>query len=696
MTHRNTAPLLLGLACCLASLIAPPAARAWEPNAKDREAAIDSGDLSDYIEKLTTWLQAKVPAEPAAITRDVLQNLLRDEAFVNALVERQLLVKVWERPDLVTYAAADPKNRAFVSWLMANGRIMDEFLLTRTPTDMHGRNDNSWSINTGMLDAWRTIQEAHPESKQGLYLRLAMATVLRPPGSGNQGAGQSKEPGTPLSRFEHYMAAHKNGELVPSFDMLSAWELTQVVSSNASDKDLGWARQAVLTWNPDYYRQENIVALGSQMKYQGSQIPYNSMSCLLAGGGKCGPRSSFGVFINQAFGIPAMGVGQPGHAAVCYRDKHGNWQVAMGKGWHVSKVSDRGGMSGGEFLERTKERKMSTFAHVEHLRWLAALLPDKPRKDAIMAVVPNVSEGDYDVLSGLRSELPAKPAVAEKPAAKPAPKVEVAPGVIHVEAGDFYDMGGLGGYGAPAAAIDSYTGGKQMHFGALIQTAWVGYKIKVPKTGIYELTAQVSVVNWGQRLYARSFGAMHPVKSATATDVFGNNTKDLGPQMATDHSLGTRWAMNLGKEQGTLELDLGEPKPISKMIIDERSWDRVSGFRVDYKDGDEWKLLFEGRDIGDFKKEFPQVTTQYVRLVLLDGKAPAGGPTIWDVSVGDVFDGHGWIEAEWSAETAGLWQSTKPIEMRLVEGEQTFWICVPGQRGMSLKSFDLKPKEVRN
>ena len=89
MTHRNTAPLLLGLACCLASLIASPAARAWEPNAKDREAAIDSGDLADYIEKLTTWLQAKVPAEPAGITREVLQNLLRDEAFVNALAERQ-------------------------------------------------------------------------------------------------------------------------------------------------------------------------------------------------------------------------------------------------------------------------------------------------------------------------------------------------------------------------------------------------------------------------------------------------------------------------------------------------------------------------------------------------------------------------------------------------------------------------------
>lgn len=700
MTHRITAALLLCLASCLASLGTPSAARAWEPNAKDREAAIDSGDLTDYTEKLTEWLQSKVPADPAAITRDVLQNLLRDQAFVDALAERQFLAKVWERPDLATYAKADPKNRAFVSWLLANGRIMDEFLITRTPTDMHGRNDNSWSINTGMLENWRIIQEAHPDSKQGLLLRLAMATVLRPPGTGNQGAGMAKQPSPPLARFEHFKTAHEKGELAPTFDALSTWELTQVVSSNASDADLGWARQAVLTWNPDYYRHDNIMLLGSQMKYQGSQIPYNSMSCLLAGGGKCGPRSSFGVFINQAFGIPAMGVGQPGHAAVCYRDRHGNWQVAMGKGWNVSKVSDRGGMSGAEFLERTKERKMSTFAHVEHLRWLAALLPDKPRKDAITAVVPNVSEGDYDVLSGLRAELAAKPPVAakpeDKPAAKPAPKVDVPPGTIHVEAGDFYDMGGLGGYGAPVAAIDSYEGGKQVHFGALIQTAWVGYKIKVPKTGFYELTARVSVINWGQRLYARSFGAMHPVKSATASDVFKQMTKDLGGQMATDHSLATRWAMNLGKEQGTLELDLGEPRTISKMLIDERSWDRVSAFRVEYKEGEEWKLLFEGRDIGEFKKEFPPVTAQYVRLVLLDGKAPSGGPTIWDVSVGEVFDGNGWIEADWSAETAGLWQTTKPIEMRLTEGEQTFWICAPGQRGMSLKSFDLTPKEVRN
>ena len=247
------------------------------------------------------------------------------------MAERQFIGKVWDQPDLGTYAKADTKNKAFVAWVMSNGRLMDELLLTRTPTDMFNRNDNSWSINAGVLEHWKQIYYAYPESRQGLYLRLAIACALRPPGTGNQGAGNSKEPGTPLARFAHYLKAHKNKELVPSFNTLSAWELTHVVSAGASDADLAWGRAVLRTWNPDYIKGENVVALASQMQYQHSQIPYNNMSCLLAGGGLCGPRSSFGVFICQAFGIPATGVAQPAHAATAYRDRDGNWQVALGR-----------------------------------------------------------------------------------------------------------------------------------------------------------------------------------------------------------------------------------------------------------------------------------------------------------------------------------------------------------------------------
>jgi hypothetical protein len=668
-------------------------AHAWAPNAKDRAAAINAGDFTAYSNQLTAWLKEQVPTDPAQITKEKMLVLLKDPVFVAALAERQFIGKVWDQPDLGGYAKADPKNKAFVTWVMSNGKIMDEVLLTRTPTENAGRYDNSWSIYAIVLDNWQKICYAYPESREGIYLRLAIATVLRPPGTGNVGVGMAKVQSTPLARFGNYLKAHKNHELMPSFDTLTAWEMTHVVSSGASDADLAWAREALNSWNPGFRKNENIVAMASQMQYQGSQIPYNNMSCVFSGGGKCGPRSAFGVFINQAFGIPATGVAQPAHAAVAFRDKDGNWQVALGKSWGVSKLADRAMMSGGEFLERVKERKTNAFANVEHLRWLASNLTEKPRIDAVNALMPAVADASKDAVAPFQPS-PAVAATEAKPVVKTVPPVKLAPGVMHFEAGEFVSMGGISGYGPGVAAEDSFTGGKQIHFGAMSQAAWVGYKVKVPKTGVYELTATLAAMNWGQRLYVRSFGAMYPVKAAGASDVY-REQEALGPKMAIDQDLGTRWAMNLGKEQGWIELDLGEPKEISKMIIDERSWERVSRYRVEYKAGAEWKLLFEGTDIGECKKEFPPVTTQNVRLSLLDGKSPTGGPTIWDISVGKVFDGTGWLNAETAPNGTGCWNATKPLDIYMVEGTQMLWLCAPPQRGLSMKSFELKPKSSK-
>ncbi|MCF7730162.1 MAG: discoidin domain-containing protein [Akkermansiaceae bacterium] len=677
------------LACGMVLLSLSVAAHAWVPNAKDRAAAIKAGDFTTYAGQLTAWLNQQVPTDPARITGEKLMALLRDPVFIAALAERQFIGKVWDQPDLGGYAKAAPKNKAFLTWVMSNGKLMDELLLTRTPTEMAGRYDNSWSINAGILENWKQICYAYPESREGLYLRLAIATALRPPGTGNAGVGMAKEQSTPLARFGNFLKAHKNHELMPSFDTLTAWEFTHVVSSGASDQDLVWAREALNTWNPDFRKSENIIGMASQMQYQGSQIPYNNMTCVFAGGGKCGPRSSFGVFINQAFGIPAIGVAQPAHAAVAYRDKDGNWQVALGKGWNVSKLADRAMMSGGEFLERVKERKTNAFANVEHLRWLASHLTARLRIDAVNATVPAIADASKDAIAPFQPSPVA--AATEKPVVKPSQPVRAAPGVMHIEGDGFVSIGGISGYGPGVGVLDSFTGGKQVYFAAMSQAGWAGYKINVPKTGVYELTATLAAMNWGQRLYARSFGAMYPVKAATASDVYRQQDA-LGPQMAIDQDLGTRWAMNLGKEQGWIELDLGQPREISKMIIDERFWERVSRYRVEYMAGDEWKTLFEGGDLGECKKEFPPVTTQNVRLSLLDGKGPQGGPTIWDISVGMVFDGTGWLDAESAPDRSGCWNTTKPLDMYLVEGSQMLWLCAPPQRGLSMKSFELKPK----
>ena len=266
-------------------------------------------------------------------------------------------------------------------------------------------------------------------------------------------------------------------------------------------------------------------------------------------------------------------------------------------------------------------------------------------------------------------------------------------GVIHVDAGGFFDNGGCTVFGGhPGVWLnDSYPAGtgKQIHFSANMGSVWAGYKINVPETGMYELVAKVGTVNFDQGLMVRSYGAMYTAKSATASAVYKNMVKDLGPQQAIDNNPSTRWAVNEGVDQALLEIDLGESKPISTCMIDERFFNRISRFKVEYKAGNEWKPLFEDTNIGiAYAKDFPTVKAQNVRLSTLDGRE-RGGPTIWEFSVGTVKDGTAWLNLPC---TYGLWENTKPVDIRLVKGAQTIWFLAPFHRGVSLKSFDLRAK----
>jgi hypothetical protein len=841
---------------------------ALQPNvsARDaaRDAAINAGDFTSYFAKLTAWLDRQVPADPAQITKKTTQALLGDPAFMAALAERHFMAKIWGphrgMGNLNAFAKAGPKNKEFLRWVMSNGNLMDEVLLTCTPSAMFARKDDSHDLNAGMLENWQQIYATDPASRQGLYLRLAVACVLRPPGTGNQGAGNAKQQSSVFDRYMYFRRAHANKELMPSFDTLTAWELTHVVSSGASNEDLTWGRDALNTWNPSFRENENVVAMTSQVWYRnGNGVPYHDMSLVMGAGGKCGPRSSFGVFINQAFGIPAIGVAQPAHAAVCWRNRNGDWQIGYGRGWNVSKVADRFNMSGDEFLEVVKERKTPKFGQIEHLRWLASLIesPTSPylipasqqyakaratavialwqtlpkaygkientpfarkadRSAALNSLAAPQSEGDYyfarvrgfvhpprsgDYVFAITSDddsdlflstdedpdnamfithvsgwsdpkdfgrksqpvrleggkkyyieaihreldggdhlsvawkgpgvaegtIPGAdlspypsggkgsifrdvwldkaenkvPPAAAKPELKPEAPVNVVQGGIHVEAENFFTQGNV-------VVMDCYTGGKQVYFPAATANAWCGYNIRVPKTGTYQFTARVAAVNWGQSLYVRSFGAMYPVKSAKASNVYRGDVKNLGPQQAIDQDLGTRWAMDFGKDQGWIELDLGQPREISKLIIDERALNYIKKHTVEYKIGGEWKTLLEGTYVKDYVKSFPPVTAQHVRFSSFDTDAPTGGPTIRDFSVGNVFDGNGFIEIPWSPGTleaakllikdepgglSGRWQTTKPLDMYLVAGEQKLWVCAQtteAQRSVAFRWFELK------
>ncbi len=500
--------LLAGVLCCLPSL----PLHAGAPTAADVDKAVRSGDFAAYLANATAWLN-----QSGNLAEGPLLAILKDPAFLTTLDQRQFIAKTGA-DKLAAFAKADPANAAFLGWLLNNTQALELYLEGCVPIGLAAREDNSYTLSTAPLEIWRKILAADPDAKDGLYLRLAIATAIAPPGSGTPGAGQAKTPAEPVSRYQHYKTAHKNKELFPSFDKLTVWEMTKVVSSGASNEDLAWGRQAINTWRPDLRKNELVVNSTSEVWRRNSPIDFNNTyKNVLAGGGKCGPRSSWSVFICQAFGIPAIGVGQPAHACVAYKTAYpmtepqpgSEWKVGYGRGWQVSKLEGMGGL---DFLAAVQDRAHTAeFSQVEHLRWFAAALGTPAQAAAVMEIAHKIQKSltnvKTDVTASLKPEEAEKevaPAVKETTAAAGAKgPVKLTAGVTRIEAAAFSNM-------SNANVFDCVTGGKQLNFAKSVQESWAEYALDVPAAGTYTLVMKVAAANVEQVLNVKA-GAAEPV-----------------------------------------------------------------------------------------------------------------------------------------------------------------------------------------
>jgi len=505
---------------CGISVLLPLSSQAWEPNAKDRDAAIAGGDFAGYFTNLSTWLGQKVPADPGKISAAALTGLLEDQAFVNALDQRQFIAKLGA-DELGTFAKSDPGNRELLEWILNDTGLMDPFLQSAGPTPIQARDDNAYSVSPKTLDIWRKILKADPEAKYGIHRKLAMATAIAPPRG--IGAGSADTLADPVDRYLYVKNAHKNKELVPSFDHLTVWEYTKVVSSGASDSDLTWAREMINTWRPDLKHKEQVIESTREVWRRAAPAQfypggYGNFRNVLAGGGKCGPRSSWAVMICQAFGIPAIGVGQPAHACAAAKSAYPEvqpqpgsaWKVHQGGGWQVSKLD---GTTGLLFLEAVAERAHpAEFAQIEHLRWLASTLAAPEQAAAVRAVAAKIREAltpttptpapeatpkPEGVTGSAASAALPPPAVAEEP-------FKAVPGTIHIEAetfsNSFIEAAFPNEQKSCVYVLDCSTGGKQLNFQRNMKTCWVEYTVDVPESGTYGLVARVAVVNVDQIL----------------------------------------------------------------------------------------------------------------------------------------------------------------------------------------------------
>ena len=490
----------------------PAQVGAWEPNAINFNDAIRSSDFARYFNHVSAWLNQKAPIKPNEAT---LIALLDEPAFALALAERQLIAKTGA-DKLNAFTRVAPSNAAFISWLLKNTQAMNLYLEGTVPLGLAAREENSYTLSIESLEIWKSIFTADPDSKDGIYLKLAIATAIAPPGSINIGAGGAKIPATPLARYRHFKNAHNNQELFPSFDKLTVWEYTKILSSGASDEDLTWARQMINTWQPDLKTHELVVNSTSEVWRRNSPIEFDgSFKNVLAGGGKCGPRSSWSVMICHAFGIPAIGVGQPGHACVAYKTAFPTndpqpgsaWKVGYGRGWEFSKLE---AMSGLDFLAAVQQRDHAAeFSRIEHLRWLAAALTAPEAVASIMEVAHKIQKSLAEVKTDVTASL--KPEEAEKeptsqantPAASSHGPAKVTTGTTHIEAAAFTRMSGVKIY-------DCFTGGKQVNFQKNINDSWLDYTLQVSTAGTYSLTLKVAAANVDQ-VFNLKTGSSEPV-----------------------------------------------------------------------------------------------------------------------------------------------------------------------------------------
>lgn len=118
--------------------------------------------------------------------------------------------------------------------------------------------------------------------------------------------------------------------------------------------------------------------------------------------------------------------------------------------------------------------------------------------------------------------------------------------------------------------------------------------------------------------------------SARASNVYrGMATYDAAK--AVDGREDTRWATDAGTRQAWLEVDLGQPRRIGALTIQEAYPGRVQRFRIEQQHGDRWETLIEGGRLGErFHRSFMPVTTRRLRLVIEEAN---DGPTITEFAL---------------------------------------------------------------
>ena len=293
---------------------------------------------------LRTELAAQIPTSDQA-TDPTLQAFLASDALDAKLARYVVLLEA--TPEGLEAFTRQGDRQAFLVAKMLEDTDLMKQMLVADGAKAEEQKDGFGPAQYGpAIEIYAAIQRASCRAATGVFQRLALAISLEhaiPIGQRNPEA-QTDGPETvdPVKRYLHYEKAYLDGELDPSFNLLSTWELRFVVNGDEPDDTLAWGRETLRNYRPDHIQTENytwryVGIVKSDIKYGSAYVQYDWPELqfyqnILMHGGVCGRRAFFGRFILRAFGIPTTARPSSGHAALAHWTPEG-WVVCLGGGW---------------------------------------------------------------------------------------------------------------------------------------------------------------------------------------------------------------------------------------------------------------------------------------------------------------------------------------------------------------------------
>lgn len=374
------------------------------------------------VQAFTTVIAAH-PASTAAfdaLAKAVSENVRGKTAAAvqsyAASPEGSLAIMQWTLLDRIgrtgreSLVATHPATSA---WLLGNREALQTLLTSGDAAD--GR----WA---DAADIFCRIVARDARAKTGVPLRIATATALTFASPVISFA--DKKPIAPLPRYEAYRDWDASGQLFSSFRNLTAWEMRYVVGSWAREDELVWARSAI---RQDLKSRDRVSDAAFMVPYtefnkrgvsiQDEKNFYDSkpvtLKLILEYGAVCGGISKFGTAMCQAFGVPAMPVGQPGHCAFIWQKSTRAWAVNNDiSGWAESSRHDGIHTPWGNAawlvpLMQASQRNAAGYATAELLRRVAPFVTTAATRAAILATACEASPLNYPAWVDRRAALAA-------------------------------------------------------------------------------------------------------------------------------------------------------------------------------------------------------------------------------------------------------------------------------------------------